>query len=177
MQPVGLIVVTLLLVGTSCGPQVSEGDPGGETGQTAPKWTPTPSTGGLPPYANHFCTGEGIGPLEAEGQHPPEDYWRETHEMVGPVGLDIRQFATRPAADFDPIEGGHTAKAFAVIVEEGHSAILEIPPVHRDQISFLLDPSRHGSNGEYQLADGEPAVRLKACASEDTRFLEAAIIA
>lgn len=142
-----------------------------------PESTTTPSSEELPPYANHFCTGKGVGPLEAEGQYPPEEDWKQTHKVIGPVGTDIGQFATRPATDFDAIEGGHTAKAFAVIVEAGHSAILEIPPIHRDQIRFLLDPSRHGPNGEYQLSDGEPAVRLEACESEDTRFLEGVIIA
>jgi hypothetical protein len=146
----------------------------------SPETTPTPSATSseeLPPYAKHFCTGPGIGPLEAEGQFPPPANWRETHELVGPLGTDIGQFATRPEADFGPVGGGHRAYGFAVIVEADRSAKLVIPSTHRDQIMFSLDSSRHGPKGEFELSDGEPAVSLEACESEDTRFLEALIIA
>jgi hypothetical protein len=146
----------------------------------SPETTPTPSATSSeepPPYAKHSCSGPGIGPLEAEGQFPPPENWRETSELVGPVGTDIGQFATRPEADFGPIGGGHRAYAFAVIVEAGRSVTLVIPSAHRDRIMFNLDPGRHGPDGGYELTDGEPAVSLEACESEDTRFLEGVIIA
>jgi hypothetical protein len=150
MHGAHFLVVALLLVSASCEAQDRESDQrdSAETRQVAPESTPTPSVSSseeLPPYAKHFCTGPGIGPLPAEGQFPPPENWRKTSEIVGPVGTDIRQlFAARPAADFRSIGGGHRSYAFAVIVEAGRVATLVIPSAHRDKIMFNLDPGRSG---------------------------------
>lgn len=133
--------------------------------------SPSASRGPL----EHSCTGKGIGPFDAEGQYPPKGDWRQRGVVVGDVGFpDYEIFRDRATDEFTSEGNQYWAHAFAVIVAAAESATIRVT---RGEAAFLVGLGASDGDGRYAFSDGVDTLELDACDEQDTRFLEAMIVA